>query len=420
MNSKERVLAAINHKQPDKVPIDIGSAYTSGISVSALYRLRDYFGLPKKDMEIYEVMQMLGTVDEDIRRLLGGDVVGLNNTKDFVGVPLHGEKQRFFMPDGTPTLISIKSQYDVGKDGKIWMYPQGNRSVAPSSMMPSGGYFFDALDRAPEFDEDDLDPEEDFKNFFSIYSDEDAVFFEREAKKLNEESGCAVLGLFGKGSIGDPSSYPGPGELAPKGIRSFEDWCIAQVLYPDYVKAVHEMQTQNLIKNLEIYKQAVGDNIQMIVISGTDFGNQNSLSMSVDLFRDLYKPYFKRMNDWVHQNTNWKCFYHSCGAVADLLDDFVDMGVDILNPVQFTAKGMNSKMIKEKYGDKLVFWGGGVDTQDILPNGTPEQIKSQVKQQLEIFAPGGGYIFNTVHNIMGDVRPENIVAAFEAAREFNY
>ncbi|MGI6175546.1 MAG: uroporphyrinogen decarboxylase family protein [Christensenellales bacterium] len=418
MTSKERVLAAINHKQPDRTPIDIGSAYNTGISVSALYRLRDYLGLPEKDITVYETMQMLGYVDEDVRKALGGDVVALNEPIDFVGVPLRGETQPFTMPDGTPTRIHRQHQYDVQSDGKIYLYPQGNRSVKPSAVMPAGGYFWDCIHRAAPFDEDDLTPEADFKNMFIDYSDESLRYFETEAKRLDEESGCAVMGLFGKGSIGDPSSLPGPSELQPKGIRNFQDWSMAQLLYPEYCRAVFEMQTEYVLRNLKLYHQAVGDHIQIVVMSGTDFGTQNGLMISKNMFQNLYKPYYTRMNQWVHAHTKWKVFFHSCGSIMEILDDFVEMGVDIINPVQLSAKGMDPAILKEKYGDKLVFWGGGVDTQDLLPNGTPEQIRAQVQQRLRILASGGGYVFNTIHNIMGDVRPENIMAAFDAAREW--
>ena len=420
MNSRERVATAMNHKQPDKVPIDIGACNTTGISVSALYRLRDYYGLPRKDMPISEIMQMLGEVDDDIRRKLGGDVIGLNNPSNIVGVPLQGEMKLFHMPDGTPALVNKLNVFDITEEGEIFLYPQGNRNAKPSCRMPSGGYFFDIVDRAPEFDEDNLTPEEDFKDHFSLYSDEDARYLEEEATKLYTETEYSVMGVFGLGGLGDSAAYPGPAELNPKGIRSFADWNMAYYLYPDYCHTVFEMHTQNCLDNLEIYKQAVGDKIQSIVISGTDFGSQNAPLISVDTFREFYKPYFKRMNDWVHENTQWKTFYHSCGAVAEFLDDFIDMGVDLLNPVQLSAAGMDMHMLKEKYGDKIVFWGGGIDTQDMLPNGSPEQIKEQVKERLNVMARNGGFVFNTVHNIVGNVKPGNIAAAFEAAQEYQY
>lgn len=183
-----------------------------------------------------------------------------------------------------------------------------------------------------------------------------------------------------RSSLGDPSEIEGPQVPNPTGIRGYQDWSMAQLLYPEYVKEVLEMWTEAGLKNLEIYKQAVGDNIDIINISGTDLGTQVGQLLSVETFRELYKPCFKRLNDWVHQNTDWKVLYHSCGAIRPFLDDFVDMGVDIINPVQITAAGMDARELKDTYGDKLVFWGGGVDTQDTLPNKSPEQIAEHIKR----------------------------------------
>lgn len=145
--------------------------------------------------------------------------------------------------------------------------------------------------------------------------------------------------------------------MYPQGIRRFDEWLMAHMLFPEYIQEVFEMQTEVMLKNLEIYRQAVGSRIQIVWISGTDFGTQNGEFFSVDIFRKLYKPYYKRVNDWVHQNTSWKTFYHCCGSIVNYLDDFVDMGVDILNPVQVSAKGMDPHMLKDRYGGKLVFWG---------------------------------------------------------------
>lgn len=418
MTSKERVLAAINHRQPDRVPIDIGSAHNTGISISAMARLRKYYGLPEKDYPIYELMQMLGEVDDDLRRILGGDVIGLNNRDDMLGIPIHGEKQVFLMPDGTRTLINARHKVDRRSDGRTYLYPQGNNTVEASFMMPDGGYFFDNIERSPEYDEDNLTPLEDFKDSFPIMDDEEARYYEAEAKRLATETDYAVLGVFGKGGIGDPSGLPGPSLLHPRGIRSYEDWVMAQLLNPEYIHEVFNLQTESTLKNLEIYHQAVGDNIQICVISGTDFGSQSGPMMSKETFQTLYKPYYKRMNDWVHQNTNWKTFYHCCGAISTLLDDFVEMGVDILNPVQLSASGMDGRMLKEKYGEKLVFWGGGVNTQETLPDGSPEEIAAEVKERLGIFSPNGGYVFATIHNIMGNVPAENIDAAYRAVRNY--
>ena len=256
MTSRERILATINHRQPDRIPIDFGATGQTGISVSAMYRLRKFLGLPEKDLDVFEICQMLGVVDEDLRRVMQSDVIGLNHPEDSLGVMNTGKKKRFFMPDGTPTLINEANEVDVLPDGGIKMYPQGDRSAQPSIYMPAGGYFFDIIDRAPEYDEDNLTPREDFKSFFSVMSDETARYYERESKRLDTETDYAVIGNLAGAGFGDPGAVPAPFEKSPKGIRRFDDWCMAQILYPEYVQEVFAMQTEFMLKNLEIYKQA--------------------------------------------------------------------------------------------------------------------------------------------------------------------
>ena len=176
------------------------------------------------------------------------------------------------------------------------------------------------------------------------------------------------------------------------------------------------LQTEVTLKNLEIYKQAVGDRIQAIYISGTDFATQAGPFVHPNTFRTLYKPYYRKMNDWVHQNTGWKTFYHTCGCVNSLLDDLHEMGVDCLNPVQFSAmepKGIGPRELKERYGDKFTFWGGGVDTQHVLPFGTPEQVREQVAERVRILNKDGGFIFNTIHNVVANVPTDNLIAMYE-------
>ncbi len=195
---------------------------------------------------------------------------------------------------------------------------------------------------------------------------------------------------------------------------------MAHLLYPDYIKEVYRMQTETVLKNLEIYREAVGERIQIVWLSGTDFGTQNSGFFSKEVFRSLYKPFYQQINDWVHRNTGWKTFYHSCGSVVDYLTDFIEMGVDILNPVQLSAKGMDMHMLKECYGDKLVFWGGGVDTQKTLPFGSPEDIRKEVRERLSVLSENGGYVFNTIHNVVGGTPVDNLIAMFNAFREYNH
>jgi len=192
---------------------------------------------------------------------------------------------------------------------------------------------------------------------------------------------------------------PGPTVKYPKGIRDPQKWIIAHIEYPEYIKEIFELQCEIALKNLKLSYEAVGNKIDVIMVSGTDFGTQNAPFISPDMYREFYKPFHKRINDWIHKNTSWKTFYHSCGSIALFLDDFVEAGVDILNPVQTSAKDMDPKILKERYGDKLVFWGGGVDTQRTLPFGTPEEVRREVKEHCRIFGKDGGFVFNTVHNI---------------------
>ena len=418
MTSRERIQATINHQQPDKVPVDLGATGQTGMSASTMYRLRKALGLEEHPIKITETLQMLGQVDKDLMDWVGADVIGLNNPVNLFGVP-DGPQKLFHMPDGTPTLVSQGNAFEKRADGSTLIYPQGNSSVPASGVMPAGGYFFDNIDRAEDFDEDNLTPLEDFKDDFGVLSEETAEYLSKQSKRLYEETDYGIIGNLGGASLGDCGVLPGPQLLHPQGIRRLEDWMMAHILYPEYIEEVFELQTQTMLKNLEIYRQAVGDRIQIVWISGTDFGTQNGEFINPKTFRQLYKPYYKRINDWVHQNTSWKTFYHCCGSVVNLLDDFVEMGLDILNPVQISAKGMDPKMLKEKYGDKLVFWGGGVDTQKTLPFGTPQQVRQQVMERLEILSKDGGYVFNPIHNVVGGTPVENLIEMYQAVKDFN-
>ena len=421
MTPRERLIATLNHQQPDRIPLDLGATSQTGINASTLYKLRKELGLPEKPIQICEIGQMLGRVDLDVIQALGVDVVGSFNQTNFYGYKDENWKP-WKMDDGTPVEMCGGFEYDQDEKGTKWVYPHGDRSAEYSAMMPKDGSFFDATPRAKfdfDLDEEDLTPLEDFKDDFGIASDEQAKLWEKQSYELYEGTDFGIVGCLGGGALGDAAIIPGPAVDHPKGIRRVDDWLLAQVMYPDYVKALFRMQTDIMLKNLEIYHQAVGERIQVVWISGTDFGNQNGLMLSKDTFQKLYKPFYKEINDWVHKNTTWKTFYHTCGGIYDLLDDFAEMGLDCLNPLQLSAKGMDGKTIKEKYGDKFTFWGGGVDTQKVLPFGTPDEVYKQVQERMELLGKGGGYVFNTIHNIVANVPPENLVAMYKAVKDFN-
>jgi len=212
---------------------------------------------------------------------------------------------------------------------------------------------------------------------------------------------------------------PAPFVKHPKGIRDITEWYISIRARPDYIHAVFSKQCEVALGNLERIHARIGDLADIAFICGTDFGTQTSAFCSVETFRDLWFPYYKQVNDWIHRNTNWKTFKHSCGSVERFIPSFIECGFDILNPVQCSAAHMEPEQLKEKYGKDLVFWGGGVDTQKTLPFGAPEEVREQVLRRCEIFAPGGGYVFNTIHNIQAGTPVENIVAMIDAVHEFN-
>jgi uroporphyrinogen-III decarboxylase len=169
------------------------------------------------------------------------------------------------------------------------------------------------------------------------------------------------------------------------------------------------------LANLKQLYQAVGNRVSVVLVSATDFGMQNGPLVSPTSYRALYKPFHKQLNDWIHQHTQWKTFAHSCGSVTAFLEDFVEAGFDILNPVQCSAKDMDASMLKQRFGDRLTFWGGGIDTQFALPFGTAEQVRDQVRDRVRIFAPGGGFVFNSIHNIQAMVLTENLIAMMRSA-----
>ena len=218
-------------------------------------------------------------------------------------------------------------------------------------------------------------------------------------------------------SFGDIAFVPGPMLKEPKGIRGVEEWYISTVLRKSYVREVFERQCEIGMKNLELVKEAVGDRIDVIFITGADFGTQRGPFISPDAYRDLFQPIHKRVCEWIHQNTPWKIFIHTCGGIRPLLHDIIESGFDIVNPVQCSAEGMEARQLKDDFGDRVTFWGGGVDTQQSLPFGTPGDVYQEVSKRIRIFNRGGGYVFDTIHNVQAGTPVENFLAMIDALKD---
>jgi len=417
MNSRERVKKALDHEQPDRVPIDFGSTPVTGIAASAVYKLRVALELHKEGdrIKVIEPYQMLGEVANDLREELGVDCVGLEGRKNLFGFRNENWKP-WKLFDGTPVWVPEAFNTDPEPNGDILMYPEGDKSAPPSGRMPKDGFYFDAIIRQPPIDDAHLDVEDNLEEFTPI-SDEDLTYLERQADYLYRNTDLAIVANFGGTAFGDIALVPAPFLKDPKGIRDVTEWYMSTLIRQDYIREVFAHQCEIALDNLAKIRQAVGNRISVIFVSGTDFGTQRAQFISTDAYRQLYKPFHKRVNDWVHTQTTWKTFIHSCGAVEPLIEDFIDAGFDILNPVQLSAAGMDPKHLKETYGDRIVFWGGGVDTQRTLAFGTPTEIKSEIKKHISILSQGGGFVFNSVHNVQATTPDANLVAMAEALRE---
>jgi len=414
MTSKERVLAALRHQQPDAVPVDFGSTAVTGIHVQIIAALRDHYGLEKRLVKAHEPYQMLGTIDEDLKQVLGIDLEGVVPPETMFG--FRNENWRPWRLDGGLEVL-VPENFKITKEpnGDTLIYPKGDLTAPASGRMPKNGFFFDSIIRQDPIVEEDLDPRDNQEEFTPI-SDSDLDYFEAEVK-AKAKTGRAVMATFGGLAFGDIALVPAPFLKHPKGIRDIEEWYVTTLTRPSYVQAIFEKQCEVAIENLmKLYKR-VGDLVNAAFICGTDFGTQWSTFCSVDTYESLYHPYYKRVNDWIHIHTTWKTFKHSCGSVISLIPSFIDSGFDILNPVQCSAAGMEPENLKKEFGADLVFWGGGIDTQKTLMFGTPEQVREEVMKRCETFGKGGGFIFNTVHNIQGNVPVKNVVAMCEALKE---
>lgn len=416
MTSKERIQHSLNHKEPDKIPVDFGSTAVTGIHAKMVANLRDYFGLEKKLVKVHEPYQMLGQIDSDLQEALGVDVEGIPGRETLFGFENKNWKKWTFLNDFT-VLVSDCFETDKEKNGSYVIYPKGDRTARPSGRMPAGGYFFDTIVRQEPINDDNLNVEDNLQEFNPI-SDVDLDYFYQKAKAA-QNTGRAVIASFGGTALGDIALVPAPFLPNPKGIRDIQEWYMSTLIRQDYVRKIFDRQSELAVQNLTKIWKRLGDLVDIVFMCGTDFGTQSSTFCSIETYRDLWMPYYKRMNDWIHNNTSWKTFKHSCGAVESLIPSFIESGFDILNPVQVAAAGMEPAYLKKTYGQDIVFWGGGVDTQTTLMFKSPEQVRAQVLKHCEIFAKNGGFIFNTVHNIQGNVPVENVVAMMKALEEYN-
>jgi uroporphyrinogen decarboxylase len=398
MSSRERVLAALRHEEPDRVPIDLGGMASTGIHAVAYNRLKRHLGLGGTT-RVFDIMQHLAEVEEPVRRRFGVDVVALPRIEALPGVR-NVRWRPWTLPDGSRAEISADFRPVCAADGRWEIHGPGGVVLY---RMPPGGLYFDAVEAPLARTDPDLLRCIEFPRI----SDEELHLLREQARALYEETDYAIVGAFGGNLL----------ELG-QSLRGWMQFMMDLAADPDMVEAFLERMTEMWMDNLARYLDTVGEYIQVIQF-GDDLGGQHRLLISPDMYRRLFKPRHQRMYEYVHAHSRCAVFLHSCGAVHDLIPDLIEAGVDVLNPVQTSAGGMDPARLKREFGERLVFWGGGCDTQRVLPRGMPAQVAADVRERLRIFAPGGGYVFAAIHNIQPDVPPENVVAMFDAAQNWS-
>lgn len=406
MNSRERILSSIAHIQPDKIPIDLGSATVTGISGIAYNKLKDKLGITTPT-RIFDVVQQLAVVDPDIIDLFGADAVDLNrifmDDLDWYTVSL-GDGSRAEYPDWyRPEKDSDESLVVRDDKGKVM------------SRMPKDGRSFDQMIYPWEqgYPDSMNSMSEAFKSVswmahsHSKYINIDAETLRSRTKKLRESTDRAIV-------------MSGGAKLLELGffLRRMDNFLMDLLADPDNLVKLLDKFVDLHLAGLEKKIQAVGDLVDVIRF-GDDLGMTSGPLMDLDVFRKYFKPRYKILCDYVRQNSHMKIFLHSCGSIRQYIPDLIEIGFDIINPVQTNCYGMDPKELKNEYGKDITFWGGGVDTASVLPTYTPEKVRRHVLDRCEILSKDGGFVFAPIHNIMPEVPPENVIAAYEAVNEFN-
>ncbi len=405
--SRQRVIDAINHVQPDKVPVDFSGHRSSGINPETYRKLRQLLGLPERPIKVYDMVQQLAVLDEDVLERFGVDTIELGR-----GFCLRDEDWKpWTLTDGSTCLIP--TYIDVRKEGdKWWLY---NTDSRPVGVQKPGMNFFDQtywpyLDGIP----DDLSHlSEDLGSvMWSIPSppnrqDVDDAAFVEGAKALRAATDRAIIGLFGGNMF----------EI-PQFLCRIDKFLMLMASEPHAVHRLLDALVEMHLKNLEQFLGAIGPYID-IILFGDDLGMQSGPQLSPKMYREFLKPRHSLLWHRAKELADVNVMLHCCGGIRPLLDDLIEAGLDTTNPIQTSCHGMEPAGLKRDFGDRLCLWGGGCDTQAILPNATPEGVRRHVLERLEILAPGGGFVFQQVHNILANVPPENIIAMFDAVREFN-
>lgn len=406
MNSRERILTALNHREPDCIPVDLSGHRSSGIAAIAYARLREYLGLPRRPIRVYDPVQQLAVVEEDVLERFGVDTIELGRAfalEDRWWVD-------WMLPDGTPCQMPIWARPERVEGGWGLHSPSSGRLIA---RMPDGCLYFEQT-HWPFLERDDLErleAELGESMWTAIASPpgpivcgpEGAALLAEGARRLRAQTNRAVIGLFGGNLL----------EMGQFFYRN-DQFLMLLAARPRRAHEFLDRVTEMHLRNLERFLGAVGAHID-VVLFGDDLGMQNGPQISPKMYREFFFPREQLLWRRVRERApHVKIQLHCCGGVRELLPGLIEAGLDAINPVQITCRGMDPAGLKRDFGRQLTFWGGGCDTQGVLSNGTPAQVREHVRGLMDIWRPGGGYVFQQVHNIQANVPPANIVAMLDA------
>lgn len=379
LTARERVVRTLRREPVDRMPIDLGSHTSTGISAFACWRLREHLGLPTDRVWIPDCVQLLAYVDEDLRQRFHVDCIML--------APPWTQPRRWRPREGFEFTVPVALDPQQSAEGG-WVVRQGARSMR----MPPGGYYFDG----------------DWLSYWgSGNEDADLASYAREAERIYKETPYAT-NFTGCGHGGGFGAFFG-------GV----DRCVQMLEDPETVKAEHRAWCDDYMRRAGKIIDRMGRYIQLLTVCD-DMGIQQGPLCRPSQVEEFAAPYLKEFCGFVHRHSDIKVYMHNCGSIMPLIPILIDCGVDVLNPVQISARNMDPRELKRRFGDKLVFWGGGCDTQNVLGTAAPAGVARNVRDLVRVFKPGGGYVFNQVHDIQGNVPPENIVAMLDTAYEESF
>ena len=412
MNSRERVLKTLNHQESGRVPIDIGGMRSTGIEALAYKRLRKYLHINDRSIKLYDVWQQLAWIEDDILEYFHGDVRSIERLYSVWWNPeiKLDEWKEGQLTDGT--RADVPKGFSPLRKGKFYVIKNEKRETV--ARRSEDGLYYDhvGIYHPLRKAKNTTELKEQYKDLFPEgqgITSEEQDYLRIQSKKLRENTEYALLAWFG-GSVYEMGQY----------LRGYEQWYIdiAENKEKKIASCLLDLLLEDYLKALETFINTIGDNADIIGFGGDDLGMQTGPQISPATYRKFFKPRHKEIWDFVKRNSNYKIFLHSCGSIARLLPDIIEAGADIINPVHINAKEMQPERLKKEFDKDIVFWGGGCDTQRVLPEGNLKDIEEEVRKNISIFAPGGGFVFAAVHNIQPDISPEKIVKLYESAYKY--